>query len=1188
MTICVLAVGRLIINEVLHDQHSQILISELGKIRQTIFDSLSRSGVRAATRTAAALHDSLKTEPLQLKTGHIYIIEAPDRVIFHPEYDAGERVNFNDLETLFEQREGTVEYRYQGEKHFAAFTTIYPLEWIVLLSIDEREMYAEEAEYLLQIIFIAIVIFCISALVVSLFVRRFVQRLQTTIDCIKKIEDGDLEARVVYITADDEIGRLQSGVNAMSARIQARTFEQKMAEQALRESETKYRQLFDTANEGIWVQDEEFKTTFVNEHLVNMLGYTQDELQGHQVTEFLFEEDVADHWQKMEERREKHSEMYERRIRRKDGSTVWMLISATPVFDDNGNFHGSFAMLTDISERKEAEQQLAASEQLFRTLVENSPDYFARYDLELNRVYINPTLQKLFEAPASKILGNPSVQASPLNDPKRYMDCIRQVIETADEVIDEFTFRIHDAETHWASIRFAPEFDLDGKVESVLAISHDITKLKSAEQERQEHLLFLENLDRINLVLQEEGDIEQVMNKTLDEVLGIFDCDRVYMLYPCDPGSPTWSVPLERCKPGYPGVLEMGVELPVNDYIAWEMSALLDSDHPVRVGPGSQYEVADFLQDQFNIRSFMAMALYPQVDKPWQLGIHQCSHERIWTDQEMQLFEEIGHRLSDGLNNLLITRNLRESEERFRLVFENSAVPIWEEDFSAAKSRMDEIEEVNSDDIETYLTEHPEIVRECAALVRIVNVNNAALELHETDSKEGLLAGLPGTFIPESYDAFRNELVAIAHNKTEILFDTVVQTLTGIRREVSVYYVVCPGYEQSLTKVFVSLIDITERKYAEERIRLAASVFASSQEGILISDADNCIIDINPAFTRLTGYSREEALGQNPRFLSAGKESKEFYAEMWKSINTFGEWQGELWNRRKSGEVFPEQLSIVAVKDEQGRLQHYVGSFSDISVIKQHEADLDRIAHYDVLTSVPNRRLLGDRLEQAIAHAKRHGKSFAVCYLDLDGFKPINDEFGHEGGDRMLIEISNRLESMSRAEDTVARLGGDEFVLLWNDIGEEADCIQALERILDRVSLPMLLEGEPVSVSASIGVTLYPNDNVDAENLLRHADHAMYSAKQLGKNRYQMFDARLERQISARVDLLAKVARGLDEGQFELYYQPKVDYVAGTVNGLEALLRWNDPILGLVGPKEFLSLIENDSLAFRMGRWVME
>jgi diguanylate cyclase (GGDEF)-like protein/PAS domain S-box-containing protein len=726
-------------------------------------------------------------------------------------------------------------------------------------------------------------------------------------------------------------------------------------------------------------------------------------------------------------------------------------------------------------------------------------------------------------------------------------------------------------------------------LEKILVSLIDITELKKAEHERQQHLYFLESLDRVNKVLQAEGDVEQTLSRILDVVLDIFDCDRAYLQYPCDPNAAgEWRIPMERCKPDYPSTLRPDQPLPYHPHIEETLHALLDSDNSLRLGPDTDWPLPPEITEKLGVRSLMAVSLHPKVDRPWQFGIHQCSFDRIWTDQEARLLEEIGRRLSDGLNDLLVSRGLRESEERFRLVYENSPVPIWEEDFSAVKSHLERLQAHCAGDIEGYLVAHPEIVKACATLVRVVNVNSAALELHEADNKAALFEGLPKTFIPESYEAFRKELVAIVQGKTELLFDSAVQTVSGKRREVSVSFAICPGYEQSLSKVFISLFDITQRKRDEEQLRLAASVFSTSQEGILISDANNRIIDINPAFTRVTGYSREEALGKNPGFLSAGRQNPAFYAEMWREINNTGEWQGEIWNRRKSGETFPELLSVVAVKDEQGNLQHYVGAFTDISMIKQHEADLAHIAHYDMLTSVPNRRLLRDRLEQAIAHARRNDKSLAVCYLDLDGFKPINDQLGHESGDRLLIEIARRLESISRGDDTVSRLGGDEFVLLWNDIVGESDCIRALERVLNQVAKPMRLKDSLVSVSASIGVTLYPEDNVDADSLLRHADHAMYTAKQLGKNRYQIFDARLERQISMQVELMEKIGRGLDRGQFELYYQPKVDYTTYQVVGAEALLRWNDPVLGLVGPKEFLSLVENDILAFRMGRWIME
>ncbi len=840
------------------------------------------------------------------------------------------------------------------------------------------------------------------------------------------------------------------------------------------------------------------------------------------------------------------------------------------------------------AERAKADQQLAASEQLFRTLVENSPDHIARYDLDLRRVYINPALQKMFSVEADQLLGETSLISSPLVDPEQYMSNLRRVIETATEYYDEVrAYQDMDGQVHWAGMRFAPEFGPDGKVASVLVISQDISARKWAEKERDEHLVFLESLDRVNRVLQGEGDLKRIMARVLDEVLDIFGCDRAYLVYPCDPDAPSWSVPIESCRPEYPGAGRQG-QLKMDEYIGQVMAKLLDSDGPARLGPGAEHPVPRELFEQFNIRSNMAMALYPRVDKPWQFGIHQCSHDRTWTDQETRLFEEIGHRLSDGLNSLLIARDLRESEERYRLVFESSPLPIQEYDYSAVKKRLDELQQISGGGVEGYLLSHPEVVRECAGMARIINVNQASVALHEARSKQEAIKGLLGIFTPESYDAFRSLLVGLAQGQKELLLEGVIQTLTGRLQKVNVYVSVCHGYEQSLGKLLVSLIDITERKRSEERLRLAASVFASSQEGILISDAENRIIDINPAFTKMTGYTRDESIGRNPGFLSAGRQPPEFYADMWRAIETDGEWQGEVWNKRKSGEVYAELLSIVAVKDENGCLQHYVGAFTDISILKEHEAELDHIAHYDMLTSVPNRRLLSDRLDQAIARCKRNGKSLAICYLDLDGFKQINDQFRHEGGDRMLVEIARRLEWISRSDDTVARLGGDEFVLLWNDIVTEADCTHALDRVLSKVSEPMEIDGEDVSVSVSIGVTIYPDDNADADTLLRHADQAMYSAKRFGKNHYQMFDIRLERQITSQFEFLSKVEHGLDDEQFELYFQPKVDCVAGTIQGCEALLRWKDPVLGVVGPSEFLPVIEDESLAFRVGRWVID
>jgi diguanylate cyclase (GGDEF)-like protein/PAS domain S-box-containing protein len=399
---------------------------------------------------------------------------------------------------------------------------------------------------------------------------------------------------------------------------------------------------------------------------------------------------------------------------------------------------------------------------------------------------------------------------------------------------------------------------------------------------------------------------------------------------------------------------------------------------------------------------------------------------------------------------------------------------------------------------------------------------------------------------------------------------------------------VLPAFFSHAALLLSNEIRNQERRRAEEGQRLAASVFASSQEGILISDAENRIIDVNPAFTRITGFAREEMLGRDPGCLSSGRQDKEFYAAMWAAIETQGGWQGEIWNRRKSGEAYPELLSINAVTDDRGRVRHYVGVFSDITTYKAHEAELDRIAHYDVLTGLPNRRLLGDRLDQAIARARRSGRILAVCYLDLDGFKPINDRYGHDTGDRFLMEIARRLQRVSRGDDTLARLGGDEFVLLWNDIQQDSECIVALDRILAEVAAPMMIDGAQMAVSASIGVTLFPRDNADADSLLRHADQAMYRAKEDGKNRFHLYDPEHDRQVRARRDMLRRLGEALQQREFVLYYQPKVHLTEGTVIGVEALIRWQHPEQGLLAPGEFLDYLAGSELEAAVGEWVID
>lgn len=383
--------------------------------------------------------------------------------------------------------------------------------------------------------------------------------------------------------------------------------------------------------------------------------------------------------------------------------------------------------------------------------------------------------------------------------------------------------------------------------------------------------------------------------------------------------------------------------------------------------------------------------------------------------------------------------------------------------------------------------------------------------------------------------------------------------------------------------------DITERRAAEEKLLLAARVFSHAREGITITNAEGTILDVNVAFSRITGYSREEAVGQNPRILSSGRQDKAFYTAMWKSLLEDGFWSGEVWNRRKNGEVFAELITISAVRDAQGKPVQYVALFSDITAIKAHQSELERMAHFDVLTQLPNRLLLADRLQQAMHQAQRRGQQLAVAYLDLDAFKIINDRHGHGVGDQLLVALAQHMKEALRDGDTLARIGGDEFVAVLSDLENVAASLPMLTRLLRAAAEPVALGKLVLQSSASLGVTFYPQAHeIDADQLLRQADQAMYQAKVAGKGRYHVFDAEQDSTIRGHHESLERIRCALEQGEFVLYYQPKVNMRTGAVVGAEALIRWLHPEKGLLPPAAFLPVIEDHPLAVTIGEWVMD
>jgi len=384
-----------------------------------------------------------------------------------------------------------------------------------------------------------------------------------------------------------------------------------------------------------------------------------------------------------------------------------------------------------------------------------------------------------------------------------------------------------------------------------------------------------------------------------------------------------------------------------------------------------------------------------------------------------------------------------------------------------------------------------------------------------------------------------------------------------------------------------AILDIHERKQAEEHLRLAHEVFMNTQEAIIVTDEKTHIIDINPAFLEMTGYSRADVIGKITQMLQSGYQDREFYRNLWETLSAAGHWEGEFKNKRKDGSAYIQATKISAVRDDHGRVMRYIAVASDVTLLREHQHQMEHLAYHDKLTDLPNRVMLADRLQLGMAQAARRKELLGVCYLDLDGFKAVNDTWGHDIGDRVLVEVAERLKANIRAGDTVARLGGDEFIVLLGNAQHVSEIEQAIRRMLVAIALPFYIEQIEAELTVSIGVAIYPDDVDEADILIRRADQAMYTAKTSGKNQFHLFDSAADRRMRAEHDLSLRVALALEHDELCLYYQPKVDMPSGKVIGAEALIRWQHPERGLLPPIEFLPVIENTEFSITLGEWVI-
>ena len=415
-----------------------------------------------------------------------------------------------------------------------------------------------------------------------------------------------------------------------------------------------------------------------------------------------------------------------------------------------------------------------------------------------------------------------------------------------------------------------------------------------------------------------------------------------------------------------------------------------------------------------------------------------------------------------------------------------------------------------------------------------------------------------------------------------------VRYLTSFSRDIWVRGQLSRFTSRGEPHLLLMLENITEKKSTEDELCIAASVFKNSSEGILVTDAGGIIMSVNPAFTEITGYTEEEALGRKISLLRSDRHGAEFYRSMWDALTKEGCWQGEIWNRRKDGEAYLEWLSINRIEDGADAPFRYVAIFHDITELRRKDEEIRHQAFHDALTGLPNRALMQDRLLHALERAKREGGRLSVAFIDLDRFKAINDGLGHDIGDLLLQEVARRVKSRMRTADTVARLGGDEFVVLMEDLREVVDSADLAQELIAEIARPMELSGHAVEISASMGMAFYPEDGTNPLELMKRADLAMYAAKSAGRNTYRFFQQDMQDQISQRLNLEMELRRALVQRDLELHYQPKVDLATGKILGVEALVRWRHPLRGLLLPADFIPLAEECGLICELGDWVLD